>query len=340
MANHPNPDKKRSPQKISMTQASKKNVPTWNLLFLKKWFKSQVNIHKVSFTLGFKNIAQTPIATLMTLLAIGIALSLPIGLHTFLKNIQSLASDFEYRGTLTLYLDKDITSVEASYLASSLKNTYDAIENTEYVDAETALAEFKQQADVEDILKLLPENPLNPMIVLKLDTNKVTYAQAKNINAAIQTHPQVTSADLDYEWVEKLYAFIKLGKTLVNSLALLIGLGVIFIIGNTIRMALTQHQKELEVLNLLGATPAFIRRPFLYRGIFYGGLGALMATCIISIATWFFKQPVIELAYLYDGMVAIQALKITEIVSIFIYCCFLGGLGAYIAFYQQQKSVS
>ena len=105
-------------------------------------------------------------------------------------------------------------------------------------------------------------------------------------------------------------------------------------------MALTQHQEELDVLNLLGATPAFIRRPFLYRGIFYGGLGALIATLVISIATWFFQRPVEELAHLYDGMVAIQPLQITEILSIFSYCCILGGIGAYMAFYQQQKAVS
>lgn len=339
MANPQKPTIKRPPKKMAIGQASKKVRPTLNFLFFKTWFKSQINAHKIAFKLGFKNIAQTPIATLMTLLAIGIALSLPIGLHSFLKNMQSLASNFEYRGTLTVYLDKDITSVEVSYLEAQLKNKYAAIESTKYISAEAALTEFKQQANVDSILGLLPNNPLSPMIVLKLDTNKITYSQAKYIDTAIQKHPQITSADLDYEWVEKLHAFIRLGKSLVNSLSLLIGLGLIFIIGNTIRMALTQHKEELEVLNLLGATPAFIRRPFLYRGVFYGGLGALIATLIISVATWFFKQPVIELAYLYDGIIAIQRLQVTEILSIFVYCCILGGLGAYIAFYQQQKAV-
>jgi len=339
MVKQENSNIKHPAKKIALGQASKKIRPILNLLFFKTWLKNQLNSHRVAFKLGFKNIAQTPIATLMTLLAIGIALSLPIGLHSFLKNIQSLASNFEYRGTLTLYLDKNITPVEVSYLEAQLKNQYAAIESTKYVSAQAALEEFKQQANVDSILGLLPNNPLNPMLILKLDTNKITYDQAKYIDKALQKHPQVNSADLDYEWVEKLHALIGLGKSLVNSLSFLIGLGVIFIIGNTIRMALTQHKEELEILNLLGATPAFIRRPFLYRGIFYGGLGALIATLIISIATWFFRQPVIELASLYDGMIAIQRLQMTEILSIFMYCCVLGGLGAYIAFYQQQKAV-
>ncbi len=296
--------------------------------------------HLIAFKLGFRNLAQTPFATFMTVLAIGIALSLPLGLHALLKNVQSVASHFEYQGSLTLYLDHNTPQPEILSLQAKIKEKYPEILSTAYISADKALDEFKQQVDIDNILALLPENPLTDMVIVQLDPSLTQYQQAMIIKNALSTFPFVTSVDLDYEWVEKLHAIIRLGKVLSNCLGILIGLGVVFIIGNTMRLALEKHKEELEVLNLIGATRAFIRRPFLYRGLFYGILGAIIGALIISAATLVIKEPAQTLTHLYDGVISIQALKLSEILSLCFYSCLLGWFGAWLAFYQQQKTLA
>lgn len=310
---------------------------TWNI---KRLSTQMLSSHFVAFKLGFRNLAQTPFATFMTVLAIGIALSLPLGLHALLKNVQAIASHFEYQGSLTLYLKHNTPQPEVLSLQAKIKEKYPEVLATDYISADKALDEFKQQVDIDSILELLPENPLTGMVIVQLDPNVTQYQQAMELKNTLASFPSVKSVDLDYEWVEKLHAIIRLGQVLSNCLSMLIGLGVVFIIGNTMRLALEKHKEELEVLNLIGATRAFIRRPFLYRGLFYGALGAIIGTLIISIATLIIKEPAQTLTHLYDGVITIQALKSDEILALCFYSCLLGWLGAWLAFYQQQKTLA
>lgn len=332
----PHKPERKAPQ-ASMKQAF--HWPTGSTK-LQKWFSLQLSQHALAIRLSLKNILKTPFSTLMALLAIGITLSLPIALHSFLKNAQIMTQHLEYRGTLTLYLDKNITPNEVQTLQNQLQHRFTVIQDSHFITQDAALAEFKAQADIEEILNLLPENPLHPMLALKLNTKQVPLEEAKQLKSLLEEYPQVVSSDLDYDWVEKLQAFLNLGKALANTISILIGLGILFIIGNIIRMSLTERQEELEVFTLIGATPSFIRRPFIYHGICYGAFGALIALVIISIATLSFKQPVADLAQLYHGVFTISPLNLKEILVIFFYCCLLGGLGAWTAFYQQQKAVS
>lgn len=295
--------------------------------------------HLNACRLSFRNLAQTPFVTFLTIVAIGIALSLPLGLHALIKNINNMASHFDYQGSVTLYLDAKTPPPEIFALQNKITEQFPDIVSTQYIEADKALQEFRNQVDIENILQLLPENPLTSMIVIQLNSEKTPLKQAKALKAALQDYPNVQMVDLDYEWVEKLNAFLQLGRVLSNCLGLLIGLGVIFIIGNIIRLALEKHKSEIEVLSLIGATKAFIRRPFLYRGFIYGMIGAIIAAMIISLATFMLKKPANALSQLYDGIIAIQPLSLGEVLSLCFYSSLLGWLGAMLAFYQQQKSL-
>lgn len=340
MAKSKHPPKK-APAKRKAAQASKTIGQDWLFLpALKNAVVKTFNQHALAMRLSSKSIIKTPASTLMALMAIGVALSLPIALHAFLKNIDQLTSQIQYRGALTLYLDKNITEQEVHTLQQQLQERFTVIQAAEFISKEAALAEFKANADVEDILNLLPSNPLHPMLALEMNSNQVPIEEAKQLKLLIEEYPAVISTDLDYAWVEKLHTVVNFGKTLANSLSLMIGIGIIFIIANIIKMSLTERRAELEVFNLIGATPSFIRRPYLYHGLSYGGLGALIALGIISVATWFFERPVTDLSHLFEGIFAIAPLSVSEIGRIVLYCGLLGGVGAWMAFYQHQKTVS
>ena len=318
----------------------KSNVRKNNTVSLQQMLTQLFSAHSTALKLSFRNLAQSPFTTFMTILAIGIALSLPLGLHALLKNIQDVASGFEYQGSLTLYLDAKIPEPEIYALQSKIKSEFPEVLNTKYISADTALAEFRQQVDIENVLALLPQNPLTGMIVVQINSEDTPYKKTVQLKNTFADYPWVKMVDLDYEWVEKLQAFLHLGQVLSNCLGLLIGLGVMFIIGNIIRLSLEKHKDELEVLNLLGATRSFIRRPFLYRGFCYSVLGAIVAALIITLATWMMRKPAQTLTHLYDGAFAIQSLSLTEIFSLCFYSCLLGWLGSWLAFYQQQKALS
>lgn len=302
--------------------------------------KQMLTAHWMALRLSFRNLAQTPMSTLMTIIAIGIALSLPLGLHALLKNIQNLSSHFEFQGSITVYLDSNIPQPEILALETKIRNQYPQIASTQYISPDRALEDFRAQVDIEGILALLPKNPLTGMIVLQLDPEQTPYQEALRIKQALGNTPYIKMVDLDYEWVEKLHAFLRLGRVLSNCLGLLIGFGVVLIIGNIIRLSLEKHKDELEVLNLIGATKSFIRRPFLYRGLFFGALGAIIGAMIISLATLMLQPPAQTLSTLYGGLLAIEPLSLMECAALCFYSCILGWLGAMLAFYQQHQSIS
>lgn len=295
--------------------------------------------HLSACKLSFRNLAQTPFVTSLTILAIGIALSLPLGLHALLKNIDNVATHFDYQGSLTIYIKEGTPHAEILALQNQISQKYPAIQSTQYISADQALSEFRQHVDIENIINLLPDNPLTNMLVIQLEASSTSLEQAKIMKTELSSVTWVKMVDLDYEWVEKLNAFLHLGHVLSNCLGLLIGLGVIFIIGNIIRLALEKHRNECEVLNLIGATKAFIRRPFLYRGLIYGVIGAIIAAMTISLATLIMKKPAQMLSELYGGVFAIKPLSLLEIFALCFYSALLGWLGAMLAFYQQQKSL-
>lgn len=310
--------------------------------FTQKTFKQAlVNLyhdHLTALRISVHNLAQHASTTLMTIIAIGVALSIPLGFQGVIKNIQGFADQLTYQGTLTVYFDPKTPEPEIFGIKAKLSTQYPAVISTEYISADKALNEFKAQAQLDDILALLPNNPLNPMLVANIDPEKTTKADAEQLKRAFAAFPGVKSVDLDYEWVQKLQGFIQLGRIIATCLGLIVGLGVIVIIANMIRLSLEKHRDELEVLNIIGATRAFIRRPFLYRGLFYGICGAVIAAVIVSVATLAIATPIQNLARLYDGVIAIHPLSFGDVVLLASYSCLLGWLGSWLAFRQQQKA--
>ena len=108
-------------------------------------------------------------------------------------------------------------------------------------------------------------------------------------------------AQLDLEWAQKLSSIIKIGQYLAFGLIIILSSGVILTIGNTIRLEIESRRQEIEVTQLVGATRAFIRRPFLYTGIMYGALGGILALLILFGCLWALSDPIAQLSSIYGS---------------------------------------
>ena len=147
----------------------------------------------------------------------------------------------------------------------------------------------------------------------------------------LKQRPQVDLGQLDQMWVKRLYYLIAFGQRVTYALALLFSIGVLLIIGNTIRLTTQSHKQEIMILKLIGATHAFIRRPFLYRGLLYGFFASILAWILVSLFLWWLEIPAQALANSYDNAITFQGLSPqTALIMIIIACC-LGTCGAWLA---------
>jgi len=288
---------------------------------------------------SLRNLSLTPIATLMTITAIGMCLALPMGLYLFIKNIQHISHGWDQGSAITLYVHPKSTSQQIDAIVEKIK-AFPGVSTISYLTPENALAEFQQASGLNDVLSLLPENPLPAVISIHVNTKEVPKSALMEMKQALEKQSQVKKAALDYEWVEKLNSFLLFGKTLIEFLCVIIGVGVILIVANTIRLVLERHRDEIEVLTLVGATVAYIRRPFLYRGVLFGSLGGIIAALLVTLVVMALEPHAQYISSLYHGIFSLENLRFYDTLGLLVASAGLGWLGAALAFRQQHRAMT
>lgn len=292
---------------------------------MKKHVTTYFAQHKEALTSSFKTLLAAPFASGMTLLVIAIALALPAGLYIFVHNMQALAGDWQNTAHLSVFVKDDITDERAQTLSEEIK-TYPGISKVEFLSREAAFAEFKQHSGFSDALDNLAMNPLPPVIIIY--PSFTTALLLQNLQQELQQLPEVALVQLDLAWVQRLAALLQLGENIVWILMLFLSMAVILVIGNTIRMAIFNRQEEIAVMKLVGGTNAFIRRPFLYTGVWYGLLGALLALFMVSMALLILGHSVENLASAYQSQFRLLGLGFARGVDLLLLGVILGWLGA------------
>jgi len=273
---------------------------------------------------------RTPLATLMTAAVIGIALALPAGLHVLLQNVQQLSTGWEGTAQMSLFLKSGVPESRIKSLASKLRG-WDGVAEVRYISREQALAEFREQSGFGGALDSLDENPLPAVLVIRPTAEAAEPAQMELMLGKVQQLEPVDLAQLDMEWVRRLAGIIEVGKRGVLLLGGLLGLAILLVVGNTIRLTILSRSQEIIVTKLIGATNAFIRRPFLYTGFWYGLMGAVLAWLLVATLLSLLSDPVNRLSFLYNSAFSLGSLDL-ETVSILLGSGIgLGLLGSWLA---------
>lgn len=286
--------------------------------------------HVQTFIGALGRLSQHSLATLMTTLVIGIALALPACLHLLVTNAQRAVGGWNRAISVSVYLKQRTSADEARRVAERIRQRRDLAE-VELITAEDALRDFRSESGFGAAIDALNENPLPHSLVLRPGANYATPEHLASLAADLRKMPSVDVVQLDTAWVERLNAILEGLRRGILLAAGLLAIGILVIVGNTIRLDIQNRRDEIEVTKLVGGSDAFVRRPFLYSGVWYGIGGGILAWVVAAVVLAALRNPVARIAGLYGssfqlsgfGLAAGGILVGTGIV--------LGWLGSYVA---------
>jgi cell division transport system permease protein len=235
----------------------------------------------------------------LSISVIAIALALPGGLFAALENINKFTSEFEHGAKISLFLAPQVSVKQATELQQSIQQ-HASIKLVELITPDQAMEEFKSRSGLQNALNSLTSNPL-PVVLLAYPKDEIARSAEKlaRLIDELGKLKQVELSQFDLEWIKRLTALLELVTRAVWIIAFILGLGVFLVIGNTIRLAITNRQEEIRIIKLIGGTDAFVRRSFLYSGMLQGLLGGLLALLIIFLLFSFISAPTSSLSSMY-----------------------------------------
>ena len=298
---------------------------------MKAWLTH--NLH--SLRTAIKRLSSTPLASLFTVLVIGVALSLPTGLYLVLVNLQKVSGVVNTEAEISLFLKLDTSPEQARILSHTLQRRPD-IGAVRFIDRDEGLRQL-EQSGLGAIAAGLPGNPLPHTLLVSPREQGAAGLEA--LASELAKLPQVDRVNLDAEWARRLSALLGLGRDVVVMLAVLLGLALAAITGNTIRLQIYAQRDEIEVARLIGANDRFIRRSFLYFGAIQGLAGGLAAWLLIAIAALLMQDSVSQLAASYGTTFVIAGLTWQESGLLLATSTLLGLLGAYFAVGHTMRSL-
>ncbi len=273
---------------------------------------------------------RTPLATLMTLAVIGIALALPCGLYVLLKNLQVITGGWENTAKISLFLKQDTSPKAVENLARRLQATKD-IAHVRIIRADEALREFRENSGFGEALDALGHNPLPHALVITPAVGVQQTSMIESLFSRLKQLAEVDMAQLDMQWLHRLNALVEIARRGVIVVAAMLAVAVLLVVGNTIRLDIQNRRDEIEIIRLVGATDAFVRRPFLYGGLWYGLFGGTFAWVLVFIAMILVDKPAQRLAELYDSQYRVAGLGGYESLILMLSSITLGLLGSWLA---------
>ncbi len=300
---------------------------------LSGWFRR----HGSTAAAALGRLSRQPFASLMTVLVIAITLALPAAMHLVIKNAQSISASWDNALDFSVYLNKDITLEQATRLANIVGQRAD-VESVTLVAADDALAEFRELSGFGEAVDQLTANPLpHTLVVRPADSN--TEVTMGMLNEELGNLPEADFVQVDTEWVQRFHAILAILERAILMGAVLLGAAILVIIGNTIRLDIQNRRDEIEVTKLIGASNAFVRRPFLYSGFWYGLLGGLLALALVAYGLYVIEEPVARLSGLYERRLIVLSLDLRESALIVGVGVLLGLVGSWIAATRHMRRI-
>ncbi|MBV8910416.1 MAG: ABC transporter permease [Gammaproteobacteria bacterium] len=283
-------------------------------------------------------LARSPFATLMTLLVIALALALPASLRLFVINAQTATGNFANAVDISVYFKTDVPLVKAEQLAQAAKGRHDVASVT-LIPADQGLEEFRRYSGFGDALTALKDNPLPHVLHVRPRYENSSAPALESLRHDLGAWPEVDLVQVDSQWVMRFNAILEVLTRLLLVAAALLGVGVLAVIGNTVRLEISGRRSEIEVTKLVGGSNAFVRRPFLYAGVLYGLGGALLAWGIVALLVVLLGAPVATLARLYGSRYSLQGLSAEDVGVLLGGGVALGWLGAWISAARHLRSI-
>jgi cell division transport system permease protein len=279
-----------------------------------------------------------PFATLLTILVIGIALALPACLHVLVQNVRAASGGWGNALDISVYMKTDATLEQAKQARQRIQQRRD-VEEVTLVEADAALAEFRKSSGFGEALDALKDNPLPHALVVRPAEEFRDPATVDGLTAELRKIDGVDIVQLDTAWVSRFNAILDVVRRVVLLAAGLFALGILVIVGNTIRLDIENRRDEIEVTKLVGGSDGFVRRPFLYNGVWYGLGGGLVAWLTVTVVIALLGEPVQRIAGLYGSSFQLHGLGLEGSAVLLAGGVVLGWLGSFIAATKEIRGI-
>lgn len=296
-------------------------------------FDSYFAHHSTSAIDSLMRLLATPLQSLMTWLVIAIAVAIPAALYIGFANLQHLGENWEGSSQVSVFLRPETSDARAEEMRNQLATRAD-IAKVVYVSPTQGLAEFKAQSGLGEVVDSLEKNPLPGTLLVTPRLQDGSDAAITSLEQSLLADSAVADVRLDMQWVKRLQQLMALGKKMVFGLGGLLALGVLLVIGNTIRLAIENRRHEILVVKLVGGTDAYVARPFLYTGLWYGMGGGLLALVVLGIGFYWVSSTVDQLAALYQSNFKLEGLGFFGSMQLVLLAGLTGLVGAWIAVFR------
>lgn len=299
---------------------------------LRRRARAWLRRHSYSFFSSLGVLLNHKIGTLMTVLVLGIAMFLPLGLYVTLGNLQGLNLRQDEWSAVTAYFKSGTKGEEVERVAKELEERLEPA-SVVIISPSEGMADFRAASGFGNSLDMLEENPLPWVLQVSpgQGSTEEVERRIRDLTGFLQSVGSIEVTEFDYKWLQRLGRMMELGQAAVTVLTLLFGLAVIVVVANTIRLDVASRSEEIEILALVGAGNAFVRQPFLYTGLWYGLMGALLAVVLLALTMLYLSRPLGLLLETYGTMYSLRGLDVGNTLWVLSSGGFLGWLGAWIA---------
>jgi len=272
------------------------------------------------------------VGTLMTVLVLGIAMFLPLGLYITLSNLDGMNLRQDEWSAVTVFFKRGTTQNEVRRVADELAERLHP-EAVLVISPAQGMVDFREASGFGESLDMLEENPLPWVMQVSPQPGSTEQVgkRVEELTAFLQSVNSVEVTQFDYKWLQRLGRMIELGQAAVTALVLLFGLAVVVVVANTIRLDVASHAEEIEILALVGAGNGFVRQPFLYTGLWYGLMGGLLAVVLLGLTILYLGGPLGLLLETYGTVFSLRGLDIYKTLWVLLGGGLLGWLGAWIS---------
>jgi cell division transport system permease protein len=288
--------------------------------------------HSYSFFSSLGVLLKHKVGTLMTLLVLGIAMFLPLGLYITLTNLEGMNLRQDEWSAITVFFKSGTAPEEVKRVAQEVGTRLNP-QAVVIISPDEGMSDFRDASGFGDSLDMLEENPL-PWVMQISPGHGPTEQVAERVaelTGFLQTIDSIEVTQFDYKWLQRLGRMMELGQAAVAVLILLFGLAVVVVVANTIRLDVASHAEEIEILALVGAGNAFVRQPFLYTGLWYGLMGGVLAVLLLGLTMLYLGRPLGLLLETYGTVFSLRGLGFSNTLRVLAGGSFLGWLGAWIS---------
>jgi cell division transport system permease protein len=254
------------------------------------------------------------------------------------KNVQSINLDWDSASEITLFLNDELSDPQISSAVRRIRS-YDEVETLTYISKADAVKEFKSLSGFGEALDYLDKNPLPASFIVTPTKYHRQAEAAKALLAQLEKEREIDFGKLDIDWLTRLNAIVNMLEEAVITVALLLMISVVLIIGNTIRLSIISRREEIEVMKLVGATESFIQRPFVYTGIWYGLMGGFVAFLIVTLVMWWMQSAISDISGLYMADFLIEGLTLSEFGMLILIASGLGFSGAFWSVHRHIREI-